>query len=155
MLELLLVLAVMVYIVSKLEARHFEDAKTHWGLGKTPAAAGAAPAEAPRPRPRLAIEGTQRPRIGNVKFLKGFGVNPQRVADLRIYAHFGRFEQFPQSIRGALAELHASGAAVGTTIMQLMFHGRGLAEGEAIYFALVEESREPHIVAFVDRLRLG
>lgn len=154
MLELLLILAVMVYIVSKLEARHFEQAKNPWGLGQAPAA-GAAPAEAPRPRPRLAIEGTQRPGFSNMKFVKGFGVNPQRVADMRIYAHFGRFEQFPGGIRGLLAELHTAGCAVGPGIMELMFHGRGLAEGEAVYFALVEEAREPYVVAFVDRLRLG
>lgn len=154
MLELILLAAVMVFIVSRIEARHFEEAKSHWGLGRAPAGAPAA-AAAPRPRPKLNIEGTQRPAIPNTRFVKGFGVNPQRIADLRIYAHFGRYESFPDSIRSLLGELHRAGCAVGTNIMELMFHDRRLAEGEAVYFALVEDGREPHVVAFVDRLRLG
>jgi hypothetical protein len=153
MLELILIAAVMVFIVSRLDSRHFEEAKSHWGLGRAPASAQGG-AEAPRPRPRLAIEGTQRPGIANPGFVKGYGLNPQRLADLRVYARFGRYDQFPESIRRLLAELHDAGCAVGTTIMELMFHGRGLGEGEAVYFALVEDTREPHVVAFVDRLRL-
>jgi hypothetical protein len=152
MLELILLAAVMVFIVSRLDARDFEEAKSHWGLGRAPAAAQSATA-APAPRPRLALEGTQRPGIAHPTFVKGFGVNPQRVADLRVYAHLGRFEQFPELIRATMAELHRSGYALGAGIMELMFHGRRLAEGEAVYFALVEEASEPHVVAFGDRLR--
>ncbi len=154
MLELILLAAVMVFIVSRLDARHFEEAKSQWGLGRAPAAEQPAAAGTP-PRPRLAIEGTQRPGIANPGFVKGYGVNPQRVADLRVYAHLGRFEQFPDAVREALAELHRSGQALGTGVMELMFHGRRLAEGEAVYFALVEDGADPRVVAFVDRLRLN
>ncbi len=156
MLELLVILAVMVFIVSKLDARHFEQARNQWGLGSR-IAEGAAQSgpDAPRPRPRLKIEGTQRPGIANVKFLKGFGVNPHQLADLRIFSHFGGFEQFPETIRALLRELHAAGCAVGPLVMEMLFHGRGLKEGEAVYFALVEGRQEPHVVAFVDRLRLN
>jgi hypothetical protein len=154
MLELLVILAVMVFIVSKLDARHFEQAKTQWGLGSGSPGAVAPGGETPRPRPRLAIDGTQRPGIANFKFVKGFGVNPQQVADLRTFSHFGRFEQFPAAIRSLIAELHEAGCAVGPTIMEMLFHGRGLQEGEAVYFALVEGRQEPHVVAFVDQLRL-
>jgi hypothetical protein len=153
MLELILIGAVLVFIVSQLDARHFERARSQWGLG--PASAAPAPTAPQRARPRLSIEGTQRPGIANTGFVKGFGVNPQRLADLRVYAHFGSYERFPESIRGLLAELHQAGCAVGTTIVDLMFHGRGLGEGEAVYFALVDEAREPHVVAFVDRLRIN
>jgi hypothetical protein len=38
--------------------------------------------------------------------------------------------------------------------MEIMFHQRRLAEGEAVYFALVDGS-DPQILAFVDRLRKG
>jgi hypothetical protein len=154
MLELILLAAVMAFIVSRIEARHAEEAKSPRGPDR--AASPASPSDpALRPPLRLTIEGTQRPGILNNKFVKGFGVNPQRVADLRIYAHFGRYENFPDSIRKLLGELHLSGCAVGPGIMELMFHGRGLAEGEAVYFALVEDARDPHVVAFVDRLRLS
>jgi hypothetical protein len=153
MLELILIAAVMVFIVSRLDARHFEQAKSQWGLGRAPAAAtGAAPA--PQVRPRLAIEGTQRPAPGSTGFVKGYGVDPRRLADLRVYAHLGRFEQFPESIRTLLDELHRSGCALGTGIMEIMFHQRRLAEGEAVYFALVDGG-DRQILAFVDRLRTG
>ncbi len=153
MLELILIGAVMVFIVSRLDSRHFEEAKSQWGLGRAPAAApGAAPA--PRARPQLAIDGTQRTATARAGFVKGYGVDPRRLADLRVYAHLGRFEQFPESIREILDELHRSGCTLGTGIMEIMFHQRRLAEGEAVYFALVDGS-DPQILAFVDRLRKG
>lgn len=153
MLELILIAAVMVLIVSRLEARHTEQAKSQWSLGRAPAALqGVAPA--PRARPRLAIEGTQRSATAGAGFVKGYGVDPQRLADLRVYAHLGRFEQFPASIRQLLQELHHGGCTLGAGIMEVMFHQRRLGEGEAIYFALVEGG-EPQILAFVDRLRSG
>lgn len=152
MLEILLILGVMVYIVWKLESHHFERARSTWGTAVAEPEQPAAPS-AP-PKPRLAIEGTQRPLIRDKKFVKGFGVNPVAVHDLRVYACMGRFEQFPETVRAFIADLHAAGCAVGTGIMELMFHGRPLDEGEAVYFALVEAGDEPRVVTFVDRLRL-
>jgi hypothetical protein len=151
-LEILLILAVMVYVVWKLESHHFERARSTWGIASAEAPPHARPA-AP-PRPRLAIEGTQRPLIRDKKFVKGFGVNPIALQDLRIYACMGRFDQFPASLRTFIQDLHDSGSAVGTGIMELLFHGRPLDEGEAVYFALVESGGEPRVVTFVDRLRL-
>jgi len=153
MLEILLILGVMVYLVWKLESHHFERARTMWGFAAAeeskPQVEPAAPA-----RPRLAIEGTQRPLIRDKKFVKGFGVNPVAVQDLRVYASMGSFEQFPASLRSFIQDLHDAGTAVGTGIMELLFHGRPLGEGEAVYFALVESGNEPRVVTFVDRLRL-
>jgi hypothetical protein len=153
-LELLVVLGVGVFVALKFQTRRFEQAKAQWlqrgAKPRTPTVA----APAPQPRPRLAIEGTQRPRIANMKFVRNFGLNPRTLADLRVYAHFGRFEQFPDAMRALLPNLHASGCALGSTLMELLFHGRALQEGEAIYFALVAGGREPRVVAFVDRLRL-
>jgi hypothetical protein len=153
MLEILLILGVMVYIVWKLESHHFERARSTWELAAAEARPRAEPA-APA-RPRLAIEGTQRPLIRDKKFVKGFGVNPVALQDLRVYAGMGRFEQFPTSLRGFIQDLHDSGSAVGTGIMELLFHGRALGEGEAVYFALVESGGAPRVVTFVDRLRLS
>lgn len=152
MLEILLILGVMVYVVWKLESQHFERARSTWGIASADARPRAQPA-APA-RPRLAIEGTQRPLIRDKKFVKGFGVNPIAVQDLRIYARMGGFEQFPASLRSFIRDLHDSGSAVGTGIMELLFHGRPLDQGEAVYFALVASGGEPRVVTFVDRLRL-
>jgi hypothetical protein len=85
--------------------------------------------------------------------VKGFGVNPKSVQDIRIYSRFGVLEQFPAAMVAVLQELYMKGTAVGTDIMELLFHGRALKEGEAVYFALIEAKPEPRVVAFVDRLR--
>jgi hypothetical protein len=152
MLELILILAVVVYLVSKLDARHFEQARTEHGMQQQDSAA-ARPVQPPRPAMRLQIEGTQRPLLRSTKFVKGFGVNPQNLQDIRIYAHFGSLEQFPEIIAAMLRDLYERGTAVGTDMMELLFHGRSLREGEAVYFALVDAAPEPRVVAFVDKLR--
>ena len=153
MFEILLILGVMVYIVWKLESQHLERARSSWDLPSDGPETRRMPAALPRPR--LAIEGTQRPLIRDKKFVKGFGVNPLAVQDLRVYACMGRLEEFPASVRSFLHELHDTGCALGTGIMELLFHGRPLDEGEAVYFALVQSGAEPRIVTFVDRLRLN
>ena len=83
MLELLLILAVVVYLVSKLDKHHFEQAKAP-EAGLRPGAGERKPEEAPRPTLRLSIEGTQRPYLRSTGFVKGFGVNPQSVQDIRV-----------------------------------------------------------------------
>lgn len=153
MLEILLILGVMVYIVWKLDSHHFEQVQALWRDESL--AAEATRAKAAVPRPRLAIEGTQRPFIRDKHFVKGFGVNPHAVEDMRVYACMGRFDQFPKSIQSFLQDLHDAGGAVGAGIMELLYHGRRLGDGEAVYFALVQSGTEPRVVTFVDRLRLS
>ena len=102
MLELLLILAVVVYLVSKLDKHHFEQASSQAGLRQKPADRKAE--DAPRPTLRLAIEGTQRPFLRSTGFVKGFGVNPQSVQDIRVYAHFGAVDRFPSAIVALLGE---------------------------------------------------
>jgi hypothetical protein len=151
MLELLLILAVVVYLVSKLDRQHFEQATSQAGLRTTPDQPQSG--ETQRPSLRLSIEGTQRPYLRSTGFVKGFGMNPQAVKDIRVYAHFGAVENFPSAIVALLRDLYQRGGAVGSDMMQVLFHGRALKEGEAIYFALIEAAPEPRVVAFVDRLR--
>jgi hypothetical protein len=151
MLELLLILAVVVFLVSKLDKHHFEQASSPAGL--RPGAGERKPEEAPRPALRLSIEGTQRPYLRSTGFVKGFGVNPQSVQDIRVYAHLGAVEHFPSAIVALLQDLYQRGTAVGSEMMELLFHGRALKEGEAIYFTLIEAAPEPRVVAFIDRLR--
>jgi hypothetical protein len=151
MLELLLILAVVVYLVSKLDKHHFEQASTQAGLRTT--ADERKLEDAPRPTLRLSIEGTQRPYLRSTGFVKGFGVNPKAVQDIRVYARFGALEHFPSAIVALLQDLYQRGTAVGSDMMELLFHGRALKEGEAVYFALVDAAPEPRVIAFVDRLR--
>jgi len=150
-LELLIIFAVLVYLVSKLDTHHFERADSRFGLASRADRLKSLPE--PVAPLRLAIEGTQRPYFRSTKFVKGFGVNPRSVQDIRIYSHFGALEQFPAATVALLRELYMKGCAVGTDVMELLFHGRALKEGEAVYFALVESKPEPRVVAFVDRLR--
>lgn len=152
MFELILILAVVVYLISKLDAQHFEQARGESKGHAATAHASARPAP-PRPTLRLSIEGTQRPLLRSTGFVKGFGVNPLALQDLRVYSHFGSLEQFPGSIVSTLRDLYERGTAVGAEMAALLFHGRGLQEGEAVYFALVDAAPEPRIVAFVDKLR--
>lgn len=151
MLELLLILAVLVYVVSKLEARRFQQADARFRLEGI--ALGPKPSPEPRTILRLSIEGTERPFLRSTAFVKGFGVNPQSVQDIRIYAQFGGVEHFPAAMTAALHDLYRRGSALGSDIMQVLFHGRTLRDGEAVYFALLEATPEPRVVAFVDRLR--
>lgn len=152
MLELILILAVVVYLVSKLDARHLEEARADQ-RGESRQAMQTRPAPQARPAMRLQIEGTQRALPRSTSFVKGFGVNPQALQDLRTYTHFGSLEQFPDAITAMLRDLYERGTAVGTDMMELLFHGRSLREGEAVYFALVDAAPEPRVVAFVDKLR--
>jgi len=151
MLELLLILAVVVFLVTKIDKHHFEQASAQAGLRT--AADEKKSAEAPRLTLRLSIEGTQRPFLRSTSFVKGFGVNPQAVQDIRVYARLGALEHLPSGIVALLQDLYQRGTAVGSEMMELLFHGRALKEGEAIYFALIEAAPEPRVVAFVDRLR--
>ena len=153
MLEVLLILGVMVYIVWKLDSHHFEQVQALWRDAPPPCEDPRAKAAAPRPR--LAIEGTQRPFIRDKQFVTGFGVNPLAVEDMRVYTCMGRFDQFPQPIQSFLRDLHDAGGAVGAGIMEILFHGRRLGDGEAVYFALVQSGAEPRVVTFLDRLRLS
>jgi len=150
-LELLLILAVVVYLVSKLDAHHFEQTSSRFGPSLAPGAAPLRPE--PRPALRLAIEGTQRPYFRSNKFVKGFGVNPQLVQDIRVYSRLGAVDKFPAAVVALLHDLYLRGGALGSEVMELLFHGRALKEGEAVYFALLDARPEPRVVAFVDKLR--
>lgn len=152
MFELIVIAAVMVFIVSRLDAHHFEDAKSHWGLGAAPVQTQG-PTKPADPGPHLRIAGTETAPGNSFKFVNGFGLRAESLADMRVYAGAGRFDAFPESIRTLLGELHEAGCAIGTDIMEIMFHDRELAGHEAVYFALVQNAADTHVVAYVDRMR--
>ena len=100
---------------------------------------------------RLWIEGTERPLLRSTGFLTAFGLDVRRLRDIRVYEHGGELESFPARLIALLFDLYMRGAVRGADAMALLFHGRPLGEGEAVYFALVDLPPEPSVVVFVDR----
>ncbi len=109
------------------------------------------PAPPPAPELRLAIDGTERPLFRSTAFLAAFGLDARRVRDLRVYEHGGELESFPARLIALLFDLYLRGAVRGSEAMGLLFHGRTLGDGEALYFALIDLPPEPSIIAFVAR----
>jgi len=95
------------------------------------------------------------PRDARFAFVSSFGLRPEQLRELHIYAVAGRFEEFPQKVADLLRKLYANGFAVGGEIMGLLHHGRPLKEGEAIYVAVVQDDsvKATRTIAFLDRHR--
>lgn len=135
--ELLLLLAAMAYLAWKPKA---EQAS----LPATAATRAVAPL-------RLSIADTERPPLPSHHFVTGFGLNPNDVRDIRVYARRGTLDGFPAAPAALLRELHDEGCALGLETTALLFRGRALGDGEALYFALLAARPAPRIVAFVDK----
>jgi hypothetical protein len=153
MFEWIVMVAVLGLIASRLTPAHFEKARSDWGLKRRHVAAcGEAPA--PRPLPALAIAGTERAGHDAHGFVKGFGLDPASLKDLRVF-RADSLGGLPEATAAMLAELHRAGRARGSDIMELIHFGRPLGGDQAVYFALVQPgaAAEPQVVAFVDRIR--
>jgi hypothetical protein len=147
MLELVLILAVAAYVLVRLDAR---------GPGDPAFRSGGSAADAIRraaldPSPRLHIAGTEQAALARRGCVRGFGVDPDAVHDLRIYAHCGPLASFPPPLALLLHALHAESCVLGAEAAALLFRGRLLAADEALYFALVGTPPAPRVIAFVDR----
>jgi hypothetical protein len=138
MLELLLLFGVVAYLVSKAP------------LGAENAAPGAPPRATDAGAPlQLSIADTQRPLLPAGGFVRTFGLDPREVRDLRMYARPGPLESFPLAVVAVLLEVYGAGRAIGAETMALIFNGRPLAPGEALYFVLVAARTESRVVAFI------
>jgi hypothetical protein len=112
-------------------------------------AAPQVPASAPRP---LDIDGTERPKLKSLGFLKGYAIRPEFVTDVVRYAKTGPLESFPHAVQNAIRLLFTDGALKGTEIVGILFRNERLAEGEAVYFAMVNPPKQPAFaVGFVDK----
>jgi hypothetical protein len=153
MFEWIVMVAALGLIASRLTPRHFEKARSDWGLKQRHAAAAGA-AASPRPVPALAIAGTERAGGASHGFVKGFGLDPSSLRDLRLL-RVDALGRLPEAMAAMLAELHRAGRALGADIMELIHFGRPLGSDQAVYFALVQpgSAAEPQMVAFVDRVR--
>ena len=82
-----------------------------------------------------------------------YAARDERIELVRTARNLGAVENFPAAVVALLHDLYLRGGALGAEVMELLFHGRTLREGEAIYFALLDAKPEPRVVAFVDKLR--
>ncbi|KWU17879.1 hypothetical protein [Burkholderia cenocepacia] len=109
----------------------------------------AAEAHAPRP---LDIDGTERPKLQSLGFLKGYAVRPEFVTDVVRYAKAGSLDSFPQAVQHAIRVLFNDGALKGTEIVGILFRNEPLEDGQAVYFAMVNPPKQPAFaVGFVDK----
>jgi hypothetical protein len=158
MFEILTLLGIVIIAVTAMKRREIDRAqpsKEGFSLGKTIARAVT---RSPVNLTQSERSGSSQsvPRDARFSFVSAFGVRPQHLRELHIYAVAGSFDQFPQKIRDLLQKLYTNGYAVGEGIMGLLHHGRPLKEGEAIYVAVARDDlrkEATRTVAFLDRYR--
>jgi hypothetical protein len=104
---------------------------------------------------RLNIAGTELVPVSQRGFVRGFGLRPERLIELRSYAGAGDISSFPEHVSGCLRLQYREGLAYGVETMQLVCQGGELMEGQALYFALVSTGpvEYPPIIVFVDKER--
>lgn len=153
MLEWIVIVAALGLLASRLSSRHFEKARSDWGL-KRRNLATLAEVPPPRPLPTLTITGAERAQGVCHGHVRAFGLDPASLQDLRVYRG-DAMGRVPERVEAILADLHRAGCALGADIMEIVHCGRPLPYDRAIYFALVQPGgcTEPHVVAFVDRVR--
>jgi hypothetical protein len=147
-LELLLLLGVAIYLVS--QVKQGEETPLARASPRT-VAPQAAPAAALGALQRLTIADTQRPCLASAAFVRAFGLDPLAIRDLRMYVRSGPLESFPEEVAALVRALHDEGSVVGAETMALLFHGRALGPGEALYFALAAGEPMPRVVAFIGK----
>jgi hypothetical protein len=161
MLELIIICAVIVFLVSWAEKVRTQKAQTAVKQAAAGAlAAGGNPGSAPstptaKPPRSLTIEGTSAFPVNQAAFFRGFGIPTAQLCDARYFRFPGGIAEFPEAVAIAVQMLYDEGTAMGTAVMSLVHQGRKLAADEAVYFALTKsaKSEEYSMYAFVDRVR--
>lgn len=148
MLETIIILVAGIWLFTKFTDKSRKASPTQ--PAKAPVAAAAGPAPVIRV---LNIEGAL-PYGGALDFLKSFGLNPREVRDVRFVAGPATLQALSGRVRGCLAQCFEEGNSRGPGVPGLLWRNESLAEGQGVYFALVEKPGVgPRIVAFVDTLR--
>jgi hypothetical protein len=160
MAEILLLVLVAFAVSSILAARGDDDAAAP--RADAPRAGRDAPVVA-QPRAQRSTNATDTvdvdgarlvKRDGRFGFVRNFGLDPKELDELYVYTVAGAIDDLPRPVQDLLEKLHGEGCALGLAITAFLFHGRGLADGEAIYVAVSRASaRVPRAraVAFIDR----
>jgi len=164
LLEIIIIVAAIVFLLvqaDKVRSKRRSNAVPELA-GKTPAAdlphksRGTASTTLPLPL-QLKIAGTTRLTSSKVSFFGQFGIPVKRICDACVYSGAGTIDAFPEEVAVAIRKLYEEGTAVGPDIMNIIFHERPLAAGEALYFALTRSGTAEHpeylMYAFLDKVR--
>lgn len=145
MIELLIGLAIGLYGYTRLASAGRVEEK--------PSAPAPAQVQAPQPKHRLTIKDTE-PFIGEVDFLRQFGVPPKIVQEVRVFKGPASADELPFQIQDCVKQCYERGDTRGPDVAQLMAGARSLDASEAVYFVLVRPAESiVALVAFVDRIR--
>lgn len=167
MFELLSVIGVMLVAASFIERQRAEksskETRERNRAAEAARPAGAATTTAVRVQGTAQQGSAKEPAAGaqavsrdaRFGFVASFGVRPDQLRELHVYAVSGEVGQFPRKVADLLWKLYDNGFAVGEEIMAVLHHGRPLKEGEAIYVAVARDERAntTRTVAFLDRAR--
>ena len=148
LLELLVFTGLLALVASKLS-----------DLLNAPSSNGSAPLhQAGNPdksRRVLDIEGTHA-WVGDTSFLRGFGINPRFIADMRVWNAGDKdtLESAPPRVRACLKDTYYGGQSRGLESADAVTRSTSL-KGKALYFVLYQPvpSVEGVLVSFVDRAR--
>lgn len=144
--EIIVIAAALVFLAAKLQGKSNEGEKG------TPSETLRSQEEAPKEVVRrvLTIEGTE-PFKGTASFIKGFGLSPAEVSDVRFFSQEGTsVEGLPPRVQDCLKISYQEGLGRGLEVAGLAQGQRALLKGEALYFALIQRPQIPgFIVAFV------
>jgi hypothetical protein len=161
MFELLSVIGVMLVAASFIERQRSEKSSKE-ARERNRAAEAARPVATAKTAMRVEASATA-PATGSQAvnrdarfgFVASFGVRPDQLRELHVYAVSGMVGEFPRKVADLLWKLYDNGFAVGEEIMAVLHHGRPLKEGEAIYVAVArdEKANTTRTVAFLDRAR--
>jgi hypothetical protein len=119
-------------------------------------AATSVPAPAPAPAPLgLVVPNATHVPLSMVSFLRLFGLAYAPLRDFCFIQGPLTKEQLHPIVSNTLVQMHSEGDAVGSDVMEFLFHGRELKNTEMLSFALLDgrTQAESRIVAFVDKMR--
>ena len=151
-LEMLSVVAVVVYAVLKIEglliARSQREALRE--LAALHAQQAAFEATAPVDT-ALRIDGAMPLPPRDHRRLARFGVRPERAHELHLFTSDRPIEDWPAAVTRVVRRLYQDGRVRGPAIADVVFGARRLLQGQGLYFALLDAGDEPaEVLAFVD-----
>lgn len=150
MFELLLALIVGYGVWRVLASGRLGPASAAEQDGAAASSAPAAAAPGARLRKVLKVDGTEAVE-GSIAFVKGYGVDPSEVLDVRRYVAEHDEQDPPGRVLDCLQRSHGDGFTRGVEAAQVAERVRRLRRGETVYFILVRKPYRPmeDIVAFV------
>ncbi len=161
MIELIIILAVVVFLLSRVDKARVQKAAPAGKQHQTASSGSAGPTvtesaatTAAKPPRKLVIDGTDGFPLAKAGFFSSFGIPAKRLCDARIFKQEGLLEDFPLAVVQAVDALYDEGFAMGAEVMRLVHHGRKLEKDEAVYFALTRSGTDDYTMfTFVDRVR--